>query len=268
MNIAYVFFTFKYVSVIPSPQQGAQALPIAANIQALSHSFADRQVLRNVSFRVDQGAFVGLLGANGAGKTTLFSILTRLLRSSSGNVFLFGHDLQQSPAAALATLGIVFQQPTLDLDLSVLQNLQYHGAIQGMSPTSVRSRAQDELERLQLWDRRHEHVRRLNGGHRRRVEIARALLHEPRLLLLDEATVGLDLESRIQLQRHVRTLIETRGLAVLWSTHRAEELEASDTVILLDKGAVCAQGQLSNLITAAGVEDTNQLLLSLSKTRA
>ena len=129
MNIAYVFFTFKYVSVIPSPQQGAQALPIAANIQALSHSFADRQVLRNVSFRVDQGAFVGLLGANGAGKTTLFSILTRLLRSSSGDAFLFGHDLQRSPAAALATLGIVFQQPTLDLDLSVLQNLQYHGAI-------------------------------------------------------------------------------------------------------------------------------------------
>ena len=268
MNIAYVFFTFKYVSVIPSPQQGAQALPIAANIQALSHSFADRQVLRNVSFRVDQGAFVGLLGANGAGKTTLFSILTRLLRSSSGNVFLFGHDLQQSPAAALATLGIVFQQPTLDLDLSVLQNLQYHGAIQGMSPARVQSRAQDELERLQLWDRRHEHVRWLNGGHRRRVEIARALLHEPRLLLLDEATAGLDLESRIQLQRHVRSLIDTRGLAVLWSTHRAEELETSDSVVLLNKGAVCAQGQLSNLITEAGVADTNHLLLSLSKTSA
>ena len=268
MNIAYVFFTFKYVSVIRCPQQGVWALQVAANIQSLSHNFASRQVLKNVSFTVQQGTFVGLLGANGAGKTTLFSVLTRLIKASSGKVLLFDHDLQRTPAAALATLGIVFQQPTLDLDLSVLQNLQYHGAIQGMSPTHVQGRAQEELERLQLWDRRHERIRWLNGGHRRRVEIARALLHDPQLLLLDEATSSLDLESRIHMQRHIRSLIETRGLTVLWTTHLAEELETNDQVILLNKGEVHAQGRLSDLVTAAGVSDANQLILNLSKARA
>jgi ABC-2 type transport system ATP-binding protein len=240
-------------------------LPVAVNIQALSHSFADRKVLRNVSLTVEQGMFVGLLGANGAGKTTLFSILTRLISNSSGNVGLFGHDLQRSPADALATLGVVFQQPTLDLDLSVLQNLQYHGAIQGMSPTDVQARAQEELERLQLWDRRHERIRWLNGGHRRRVEIARALLHQPQLLLLDEATSSLDLESRIQLIGHIRSLIKTEGLTVLWTTHVAEELETDDQVILLNRGEVHAQGKLSDLITAAGASDANHLMLNLSK---
>ena len=268
MNIAYVFFTFKYVSVIRCPQQGVWALQVAANIQSLSHNFASRQVLKDVSFTIEQGTFVGLLGANGAGKTTLFSVLTRLIKASSGKVLLFDHDLQRTPAAALATLGIVFQQPTLDLDLSVLQNLQYHGAIQGMSPTHVQGRAQEELERLQLWDRRHERIRWLNGGHRRRVEIARALLHDPQLLLLDEATSSLDLESRIHMQRHIRSLIETRGLTVLWTTHLAEELETNDQVILLNKGEVHAQGRLSDLVTAAGVSDANQLILNLSKARA
>lgn len=243
-------------------------MQFAANIQALSHHYADREVLKNVTFTVGQGSFVGLLGANGAGKTTLFSVLTRLIRASSGSVQLFGHDLQRSPAAALATLGIVFQQPTLDLDLSVLQNLQYHGAIQGLSPSHIIARAQEELERLQLWDRRHERVRRLNGGHRRRVEIARALLHKPRLLLLDEATAGLDFESRIHLQRHIRALIETQGLAVVWTTHTTEELQGDDSVILLNQGAVHAQGQLADLITKAGVSDANNLLLSLSTARS
>jgi ABC-2 type transport system ATP-binding protein len=134
-----------------------------------------------------------------------------------------------------------------------------------MSPTDVQARAQEELERLQLWDRRHERIRWLNGGHRRRVEIARALLHQPQLLLLDEATSSLDLESRIQLIGHIRSLIKTEGLTVLWTTHVAEELETDDQVILLNRGEVHAQGKLSDLITAAGASDANHLMLNLSK---
>jgi len=239
-------------------------MTIAADIRHLSHRYGARIALSDVNFQIAEGEFLALLGPNGAGKTTIFSLLTRLLRPVEGEIDIFGSNLQRHPGRALAKMGVVFQQPTLDLDLSIAQNLAYHGAIQGMRPSDVRHRSQEELTRFNLWDRRNERVRALNGGHRRRVEIARALLHRPALLLLDEASAGLDLESRTALYRYVRELCRDQGLSVLWTTHLVEELSADDHAVLLQRGSVKAQGSLSALIEQYGVTDANALVMELS----
>jgi ABC-2 type transport system ATP-binding protein len=240
----------------------------AIRVQGLRHHYGDKAALAGIDFTLEAGAFLALLGPNGAGKTTLFSLLTRLLSAPADTIALFGHDLHRAPQAAMRTLGVVFQQPTLDLDLTVAQNLAYHGALQGMAPRLVRERAEEELARFGLADRRNDRVRELNGGHRRRVEIARALLHHPRLLLLDEASAGLDLETRQALYRHVRGLCGERGTAVLWTTHLVEELALDDDTMVLHRGRVVARGSLRELVAARGVGSANDMLLALTGSAA
>lgn len=219
-------------------------------IEQLSHSYGTRQVLDRVNLRVEAGQCCMLLGANGAGKSTLFGLLSRLLAIKSGSIRLFGQPLQ---AAALASVGMVFQQSTLDLDLSVEQNLSYFGALHGMSGQRLQQRITAELARLALSERRHHRVRDLNGGHRRRVEIARALLHRPALLLLDEPTVGLDVPSRQFLIRHLHTLVREEGLAVLWATHLIDEIDtAHDHLALLHRGQLLASGAVMPTLAASG----------------
>jgi ABC-2 type transport system ATP-binding protein len=144
-------------------------------------------------------------------------------------------------------LGVVFQQSTLDLDLSVEQNLRYHAALHGLSRRQTALRVDAELARQALTERRRERVRELNGGHRRRVEIARALLHEPRLLLLDEASVGLDPASRLALNQHIRSLCREEHISVLWTTHLLDEVQPSDDLLILHQGRLVASGQADAL---------------------
>ncbi|MEM1187557.1 MAG: ATP-binding cassette domain-containing protein [Pseudomonadota bacterium] len=240
----------------------------AVIVRSLSHSYGSRPALKDVSFELRRGHFLALLGPNGAGKTTLFSLLTRLLAAPPGSIELLGHDLRRYPREAMRRLGVVFQQPTLDLDLSVAQNLAYHGALQGMPPAEVRRRSQEELERFKLADRSGDRVRDLNGGHRRRVEIARALLHGPGLLLLDEASAGLDLETRRALYRHVRELGEERGTAVLWTTHLVEELDAEDETLVLHRGELIARGSLEALRQEQGSDTAEDAILALTRSAA
>jgi len=157
----------------------------------LSYRYGAKTALDDVSFKVGAGDFCALLGPNGAGKSTLFSLLTRLFVPPSGTVEIAGVNLHQNPRAALAKLGIVFQQTTLDMDLTVRQNLSYFAALHGLSGRDRARRIDAVLDRLDIADRAREKARTLNGGHRRRTEIARALLHDPSVLLLDEPTVGL-----------------------------------------------------------------------------
>jgi ABC-2 type transport system ATP-binding protein len=224
----------------------------ALDIADVSHRFGSRQALSHVTARVERGNFTALLGPNGAGKTTLFAIITRLYNNKEGQVRILGRDLQREPSAALAEMGVVFQKPTLDGDLTVRQNLAYHASLHGMSGKPARDRIQLLLERVGLADRAKDKVRTLSGGQSRRIEIARSLVHGPRLLLLDEATVGLDLASRSDIVRIVRDLVREDGLSVLWATHIFDEVEASDSVYVLHAGKIITQGRAEEISERSG----------------
>ncbi len=213
-------------------------------VRKLSYAFGARRVLRDVDLAVDQGDFTVLLGLNGAGKTTLFSLITRLFSARSGSIAVFGHDMSLAPRRALARLGVVFQQQTLDLDLTVAQNLFYHAALHGITRTVAAGRIVEELARVGLRERQNDRARDLSGGQRRRVELARALIHRPSLLLLDEPTVGLDMESRQFLVEHVRSLCRDGHVGVLWATHLIDEAGPDARVIVLHQGRILANGPI------------------------
>lgn len=226
----------------------------ALQVGELSFAYGAREALRQVSFALAPGRFAALLGPNGAGKSTLIALLTRLYDLQKGEIRIGEHSLRQSPRPALKQMGVVFQQSTLDLDLSVDQNLRYHAALHGLPRREVSERVEQELARQGLSERRRERVRELNGGHRRRVEIARALLHQPRLLLLDEASVGLDPASRLALNQHVRSLCREQGISVLWTTHLLDEVHSDDDLLILHQGRLVASGQASDVSAEHGGE--------------
>lgn len=226
----------------------------ALELSEVSFAYGAKKALDHVSFVVPTGRCAMLLGPNGAGKSTLFSLITRLYDSASGTIQIAGHNLRSAPLKALASLGVVFQQTTLDLDLTVRQNLLYHAALHGLDSRTGQRRIDEELERLEMRHRDQEIVRNLNGGHRRRVEIARALLHHPKLLLLDEPTVGLDVPSRKTLVEHIHALTRSGKLSVLWATHLIDEIAPDDTLIVLHQGTVRAEGEIPEILKLTGRE--------------
>lgn len=226
--------------------------PPALSVARLSFAYGTRKVLDEVTFRIEAGQFTALLGPNGAGKTTLFSLITRLFDSGDGSIRIMGRDPKEHGAAALAPLGVVFQSETLDLDLTVRQNLHYFAALHGMRARTAEARMHEELEAIGLAEKIDVRVRELNGGHRRRVEIARALLHSPDLLLLDEATVGLDVPSRKAIVARVHALARERRIGVLWTTHLIDEVEPDDALVVLHKGRIIANGPTSEVVARTG----------------
>ncbi len=216
-------------------------------VDRLSYAYGAKAALQDVSFHVPQGAFCALLGRNGAGKSTLFSLLTRLFTTASGQIEINGHDIGRSPRKALKQMGVVFQQPTLDLDLTVDRNLGYFAALHGLAGREARHRIDHALDRLEMSERRAEIARNLNGGHRRRLEIARCLIHKPRVLLLDEPTVGLDAATRAAITRHVHTLSREERLTVLWATHLTDEIDDTDQLLILHQGRILQDGPAASL---------------------
>ncbi|WP_298964690.1 ABC transporter ATP-binding protein [uncultured Methylobacterium sp.] len=231
--------------------------PLALAVEGVSHRFGARAALDDVSLSLPQGRFVALLGPNGAGKTTLFSVVTRLYANQHGRVALFGHDLRREPSRALARLGVVFQARTLDTDLTVRQNLLYHAALHGIARRAAEARIAALLARVGLAERRDDKIRTLSGGQSRRIEIARALIHSPDLLLLDEPTVGLDLDARAGIVAVVRALVREEGLSVLWATHIFDEVETTDRVVVLHRGKVVARGLAGALSEPSGSLETS-----------
>ena len=233
-------------------------------VDQVGKSYATRKALDQVSLSVAAGEFVALLGPNGAGKTTLFQLASGLFVADTGRILIEGWDMRKDAVAALAGVGVVFQQPTLDLDLSVRANLRFHARLHGISRGRAASRIREELERLDLLDRGDEVCRALSGGIRRRVELARALLHEPRLLLMDEATVGLDPASRRGLVDYVHGLCATRELGVLWATHLVDEAERASRVVVLHRGRLLCQGPPQALLEQTGEASLADAFLKLT----
>ena len=237
----------------------------ALSIEELSFSYSGKKALDHVSFNIQSGECTLLLGPNGAGKSTLFALITRLYDARSGRIELCGFDIKKQTGKALARLGVVFQQSTLDMDLTVTQNLGYHAALHGMGGKLAKQRIQEELERLNMFERRFEKTRKLNGGHRRRVEIARALLHKPSLLLLDEPTVGLDVPSRQDIVEHVHRLAKEENIAVLWASHLIDEIYPDDRVIILHKGQIKATGLVDEVLQQTGAATIKDAFYTLTQ---
>jgi ABC-2 type transport system ATP-binding protein len=237
-------------------------------VSGVSHSFGDKKVLDDVSLTVDQGAFVMLLGLNGAGKSTLFSLITRLYDNVSGQIDIRGFDVRRKAPQALQRLGVVFQSRTLDIDLTLMQNLKYHAALHGFANREATQRARFALELVGLADRGGEKVRALSGGQVRRVEIARSMMHRPDLLLLDEPTVGLDLGSRESVIKIVRELVAKEGLGVLWATHLMDEVLRTDQVVVLHEGVVLFNGGVPQLLSQTGATSVREAFRALTGTKA
>lgn len=223
-------------------------------VENLSFAYGRKKALDKVSFRLKSGECTLLLGPNGAGKSTLFALITRLYESREGRISLCGFDIKKQSRQVLSCLGVVFQQTTLDMDLTVLQNLRYHAALHGLSRKQQNACIQEELERFNMYERRHETVRKLNGGHKRRVEIARSLLHKPSLLLLDEPTVGLDVPSRKSIVEHVHQLAKNSHLTVLWASHLMDEIYPDDHLLILHQGKIQAQGSITKILTTSATQ--------------
>jgi ABC-2 type transport system ATP-binding protein len=231
---------------------GTPGVNAALRVAGVVKRYGTHVALDGVSFELRPGTFTALLGPNGAGKSTLFQVLTGLFAADAGDVVVGGVELRRSPAAALRQIGVVFQQSSLDLDLSVQRNLRFHCALHGLPAALARQRIEQAAEQLGIGAELARPARELSGGTRRKVELARALLHRPALLLMDEPTVGLDPKSRRDLLRSLREDVRTRGSSVLWATHLVEEAEDADRVLVLHRGRLLADAAPADVTRALG----------------
>ncbi|MCB1756118.1 MAG: ATP-binding cassette domain-containing protein [Gammaproteobacteria bacterium] len=231
-------------------------------VSQVSKYYGDLCALDKVDLYVDEGEFVALLGPNGAGKSTLFQLLTGLFVPDNGDILINQQSLSGNATQALASLGVVFQQITLDLDLTVMRNLLFHCGLHGIA--RPKKRIHLALQRGGLLSSASKPCRALSGGNRRKVELARSLLHYPSILLMDEPTVGLDPASRESLVAYVRSLCRDEGLAVLWATHLVDEADDADRVYILDKGRVLQQGSPETIVASAGASDLLSAFLKMT----
>ena len=221
----------------------------ALSITKLNHNFGDIKVLNNINLALKKGDYSILLGLNGAGKTTLFSLITRLYDNQTGSIDIFSKNIKNNPTQALANIGVVFQQPTVDLDLTVEQNLQYHASLHGMTKNLALNNAISELKRQNMENILKKKVRELSGGQRRRVEIVRALMHNPKLLLLDEPTKGMDPNSKVSVW-NVLDKIQKHKTIIFTTQDFTEAERYADRIAILHDGNIKMDGTLDRLIEA------------------
>ena len=225
---------------------------VAVEVDNVSFHYDDRQALADVSFSVSHGEIFGFLGPNGGGKTTLFKILSTVTRSQSGDVHVLGHSVDTEVETVRRRLGIVFQHPSLDAKLSVRENLRYHGMLFGLSGKTLTTKADHALEQTRLVERRDDLVETLSGGLKRRVELAKALMTDPEVLIMDEPSTGLDPGARHDMWKYLKERRDDSGTTVLVTTHLMEEAELCDRLAVLDQGRIIALGTPDELKNRIG----------------
>jgi ABC-2 type transport system ATP-binding protein len=223
-------------------------------VENLSHAYGPRQALAGVTFNVSRGEIFGFLGPNGGGKTTLFKILSTLIPVTEGTVRLLGYNLANKPHAVRKHVGVVFQHPSLDLKLTVFENLRHHGHLYGLWGRELRRRIRAVLDQIELADRARDRVETLSGGLQRRAELAKAILHEPKLLILDEPSTGLDPGVRQRFRAYLAHLREGHGVTIVLTTHILDEAEWCDRVGILDEGKLVAIGTPDALKDRVGAD--------------
>jgi len=235
------------------------------SVKNVSKKFKEVVAVNDVSFDVQAGEIFAFLGPNGAGKSTTIKMLTTLLRPTEGSLFLAGHDVMKDQDAARKIFGIVFQDPSLDAELTAYENLELHAVLYGVEKKHIRENIERLMKLVELWDRRKSMVKTFSGGMKRRLEIARGLLHHPKVLFLDEPTLGLDAQTRNLLWSYIRKLNESERMTVFFTTHYLAEAEAiADRIAIIDHGKIVASGTTEELKTLTNTENLEQAYLELT----
>jgi ABC-2 type transport system ATP-binding protein len=227
-------------------------MDLSVNFQDVSYSYSEHRALHEVSFQVRAGDFFGLIGPNGGGKSTAFKLLSTSIKVQSGQIQVAGHDVTSASDSVRSDIGVVFQSPALDKKLTVEENLSHQGRLYGLTGKTLRKRVDEELTRFHLADRKKDRAEKLSGGLKRRLEIAKSLLHNPKVLILDEPTTGLDPLARRETWAYLRELNRSAGLTVLLTTHLLEEAASCDSIVLIDCGRKVSEGKPSELVETLG----------------
>lgn len=216
-------------------------------VENLVKRYGNLAAVDGISFEVKEGTIFGFLGPNGAGKTTTINVLCTLISATSGKAFINDHDCLKEPSAVRKSIGIVFQDSTLDKDLTAYENLVFHAYLYGVKKSEIKGRVHDALNFVELYDRRDDLVKKYSGGMKRRLEVARGLIHRPRVLFLDEPTLGLDPQSRANLWGVITEMPKKHNVTIFMTTHYMEEAEVCDKIAIIDNGKIIAEGSPDEL---------------------
>ncbi len=231
----------------------------------VTKQFGDITAVDGISFEVNKGEIFAFLGPNGAGKSTTIKMLTTMLRPTSGDLRLAGHDVTKEQASARKAFGIVFQDPSLDEELSAHENMELHAVLYGVPKSGRDKQIQELLELVELWNRKDSMIKTFSGGMRRRLEIARGLLHEPKILFLDEPTLGLDTQTRNLMWNYVKRLSDEKGMTIFFTTHYLDEAEAvAERIAIIDHGKIVASGTTSQLCKQTKTKTLEEAYLKLT----
>ncbi len=231
----------------------------------LTKKFGDFTAVDNISFSVKRGEIFAFLGPNGAGKSTTIKMLTTILRPTGGSIFLDGHDPSKDALGVRKSFGIVFQDPSLDDELTAYENIEFHGVLYGVPRNVGKERTEQLLKFVELWDRRNDLVKNFSGGMKRRLEIARGFLHHPKILFLDEPTQGLDPQTRNHIWSYIVNLNKEEKITIFFTTHYMEEAEKmAERVDIIDHGTIVAEGTPEELKSKTGTGSLEEAFLSLT----
>jgi ABC-2 type transport system ATP-binding protein len=234
-------------------------------LKNVTKKYGDFTAVDNVSLSVKAGDVFAFLGPNGAGKTTTIKMLTTLLHPTSGEIFLDGHNVTENPAATRKSFGIVFQDPSLDNELTAYENMQFHAILYGLSKDQYADRIEKLLDLVELKDRKNSFVKTFSGGMKRRLEIARGLLHHPKVLFLDEPTIGLDPQTRNHIWNYIKNLNKEEHVTIFFTTHHMEEVERyGETIAIIDHGKIIEQGSIEEIKKKAGATNIEDAFITLT----